>query len=85
MDVSAKDGTKQYAISVLVDIYGISAENIMAIGDNFNDMSMIMWAGIGVAMGNADDRLKKMTNHVTGRYYEGGVGPAIYELVLNKA
>lgn len=83
MEVSPKGGTKQTAVSVLADIYDIDPEQVMAIGDNFNDMSMLMWAGVGVAMGNADDRLKSMANFVTTRNYEGGFAHAVHTLVLN--
>ena len=82
MEITSKGGTKAEALSVLADIYEVDAENVMTFGDNFNDISMIMWAGIGVAMGNADDRLKNIANFVTARNYEGGVAKAIYEMVL---
>ncbi|WP_277813894.1 HAD hydrolase family protein [Mesobacillus subterraneus] len=40
-------------------------QEIMAIGDNFNDMDMLTYAGLGVAMGNAPDEVKKIADEVT--------------------
>ncbi len=41
-------------------------ENVVAFGDNFNDISMLEAAGTGVAMGNADDAVKARANIVIG-------------------
>ena len=54
LEIGAKDGTKAEALTVLTDIYNVKPENVMALGDNYNDLYMLAWAGTGVAMGNAD-------------------------------
>ena len=52
--IMAKDATKGLAVEILAGLYGVKAENVMAFGDSKNDASMLRWAGLGVAMGNAN-------------------------------
>ena len=64
------------------DLLGLRPENVMAIGDNFNDVEMISYAGVGVAMGNAPDAVKAGANWVAPDVEEDGVAAAIEEFVL---
>jgi len=64
------------------DLLGLQPENVMAIGDNFNDVEMISYAGVGVAMGNAPDAVKAGANWVAPDVEEDGVAAAIEEFVL---
>ena len=57
----------------------------MALGDNYNDLYMLAWAGTGVAMGNADQRLKDLADYVTDTNVNAGVAKAIYEIALQRA
>lgn len=84
MEISPKGGTKAEALTILADIYGAKPENVLAFGDNFNDLYMLMWAGTGVAMGNADERLKAVVDYVTETNTEGGVARAIERIVFNE-
>jgi len=54
----------------------------MAIGDSDNDLRMLEFAGLSVAMGNASEEIKAMANHVTLPFYEDGVAHAIEKFVL---
>ena len=45
---------------------GIPLEQIIAFGDNYNDLSMLKMAGLGVAMGNADEEIKQQVDRVIG-------------------
>ncbi len=54
----------------------------MTIGDNFNDVEMIQYAGIGVAMGNAPDGVKAMADWVAPTVEEDGAVAAIEEFLL---
>ena len=56
----------------------------MAIGDNFNDVEMLEFAGTPVVMANAVEPLKARGFHQTGGQDEAGVAQAIQRLVLNK-
>ncbi len=79
IDVSA---SKWNALKQLADEWGILPKEIMAIGDQGNDVSMISHAGIGVAMGNAPDDVKALANYVTTPIDQDGVAEAIEKFVL---
>lgn len=61
---------------------GLKAENVMTIGDNFNDVEMLEYAGIGVAMGNAPDAVKVLANWVAPDVERDGAAAAIEEFLL---
>ncbi len=61
---------------------GLKAENVMAIGDNFNDLEMINYAGIGIAMGNAPDDVKATANWVAPDVEVDGAAAAIEKFLL---
>jgi len=82
LEVMNKGINKGNAIRILAEIYGINREEIIAIGDNENDISMIEYAGLGIAMGNAVDTLKERADYITGNYDEDGVAQAIEKFVL---
>lgn len=67
----------------LADVLGIKPEEIMAIGDQENDIAMIEYAGVGVAMDNAIPSVKEVANFVTKSNLEDGVAFAIEKYVLN--
>ncbi len=64
------------------DLLGLKAENVMAIGDNFNDVEMIEYAGVGVAMGNAPEAVMAIANWVAPTVELDGAAAAIEEFVL---
>jgi Cof subfamily protein (haloacid dehalogenase superfamily) len=68
---------------IATKLLGISAENILAIGDNFNDVEMIDYAGIGVAMGNAPDDVRAIADWVAPHIESDGVAAAIEKFILN--
>ncbi|MGG3565003.1 Cof-type HAD-IIB family hydrolase [Neobacillus rhizosphaerae] len=61
---------------------GIEMKNVMAVGDSMNDLMMIKEAGIGVAMGNAQDIVKESADWITSTNEEDGVAKAIYQWVI---
>lgn len=75
---------KGVALAALAGHLGIAQEEVMAIGDSFNDLEMIKYAGIGVAMGNARSEIKEQANIVTTTNEEDGVAEAIERYVLEK-
>ena len=82
LEVMNKGVTKGNAVKRLAQMYGIHREEIIAIGDNENDMSMIEYAGMGIAMGNAEESLKNVADYITGDYQEDGVAEAIERFIL---
>lgn len=82
LEVMKKGVTKGNAVRILADMYGIGREEIIAIGDNENDISMIEYAGLGIAMGNAEEVLKSAADYITGDYMADGVAEAIERFIL---
>jgi Cof subfamily protein (haloacid dehalogenase superfamily) len=75
---------KGIALDFLAGRLGIRQEEVMAIGDSVNDLDMLAYAGLGVAMGNASPAVKAAANVVTGANDADGVAEAIEKYVLNK-
>lgn len=69
--------SKGAALSLLADYLSISRENIAAVGDYDNDLSMVRFAGIGAFTANAADELKKQSDLVVGSNAEGGVADLV--------
>ena len=65
LDISPKGITKGYALKRFCSFYGIDEKDAVAIGDDDNDISMIEEAGIGVAVANANIKVKNSANFVT--------------------
>lgn len=64
------------------DLLGLSAQNIMTIGDNFNDIEMLDYAGFGVAMGNAPLEVQAIAQWVAPSVEQDGLATAIEALIL---
>lgn len=73
IEIMNKSMNKAIAVKKVADYYGIPRERIIAFGDEKNDLHMIDYAGIGVAMGNGVDDVKNIANHVTKTNEEDGV------------
>lgn len=80
IEANCRDITKATGIKELISWLGIGMESVMAFGDNGNDYEMILSAGIGVAMGNAEESIKKAADRVTGSNTENGVAQMIREV-----
>ncbi|MDO4436244.1 MAG: Cof-type HAD-IIB family hydrolase [Cardiobacteriaceae bacterium] len=65
LEIVSPEATKAKALDFMAKRLGISAEHIMAFGDNFNDLDMLHYAGLGVVMGNAPDEIKAQIPHHT--------------------
>lgn len=72
-DIIAAEGGKAVGMKLFTKILGIMPEEMMAFGDAQNDMDMIEYAGIGVAMGNAEECLKEIADYVTTGVDDDGV------------
>ncbi len=76
-EIGGATTSKGEALRFLMEKMGVKKENLMACGDNPNDIEMIKLAGLGIAMGNAEDPVKKVADYVTLPNYEDGVAYAI--------
>lgn len=77
-----KNASKAIAMEKLGEHYGIKQSEMIAVGDGFNDLSMIEYAGLGVAMANAPEAIKNKANYVTLSNDEDGVAYVINKFVL---
>jgi Cof subfamily protein (haloacid dehalogenase superfamily) len=76
-----RDASKKNALKQLCADFQILPERVLAIGDSRNDVPMLRWAGIGVAMGNALPEVKESVRYVTASNNEDGVARAIDRFV----
>ncbi len=76
-----RDASKKSALQRLCADFQILPERVLAIGDSRNDVPMLRWAGVGVAMGNALDEVKQNVRYVTASNTEDGVALAIERFV----
>lgn len=84
LEINAIGATKGEGILHLAAYLGLKPEETMGIGDGGNDATMMQMAGVGVAMGNAEDSLKEIADHVTLTNDEDGVAAAIERLVWGR-
>lgn len=82
-DICAKGTNKWTAIKELASKLGIKDDEIMAIGDNINDIKMIENAGLGVAMGNGSPHVKAIADVVAPSNDEDGVAYVVKKYVLD--
>ncbi|MFD1900467.1 Cof-type HAD-IIB family hydrolase [Enterococcus termitis] len=81
IEVNHKNAQKGIAVAHVAKDRGISEKEVMTIGDNFNDVSMLQWAGVSFAMGNAELEVKDHAKYVTSTNLENGVGEAILRAI----
>ena len=82
LEVMDPKGSKSKAVQFLIERMKIDRNEIIAMGDNFNDREMIEFAGMGVAMGNAPDEIKKAADFVTDTNNNDGVRKALEHLLF---
>jgi Cof subfamily protein (haloacid dehalogenase superfamily) len=82
-EITVKGVTKASGISLLAETTGFAPEEIIAVGDSENDLHMIEYAGLGVAMGNAIPALKNAADWITGSNDEDGIADVIERFILN--
>ena len=83
VDITSPTATKGHALASCAAALGLARQQVMAIGDNFNDLEMLEFAGTPVVMGNAVEPLKTRGFHQTATQDEAGVARAINRWVLS--
>ncbi len=81
IEVNHKNAQKGIAVAHIAHERGIPLEDVMTIGDNFNDVSMLQTAGVSFAMGNAEIEVKEYAKYLTDTNLESGVGKAILRAI----
>lgn len=77
-----REASKRSALVRLCADFQVARERVLAIGDSRNDVPMLRWAGVGVAMGNAPPEVKESVEFVTASNAEDGVALAMERFVL---
>lgn len=81
LEVMHGKANKAEALKVVAEHYGIHKEEVLAVGDSYNDIEMLRWAGIGVAVGNAPQLVKEAADYVTFSNEEEGVAWILQNLL----
>jgi hypothetical protein len=84
VDILNGEVSKARGLAVLAESLGIKREEIIAIGDNINDVLMLEYAGLGVAMGNAQEMVKSRADYVTAGNDEDGIALFVEKLLQKK-
>ena len=77
LEITHSDAQKGIALSTIAKQLGIDLKDVMALGDNLNDVSMLERVGYSVAMDNAAPEVKTVAKYVTDSNENSGVGKAI--------
>lgn len=81
IEITHSDAQKGIALETIAERLNIDMQNVMAIGDNLNDVSMLERVGYPVAMDNATEEVKQVAKYVTETNEQSGVGKAIMKLI----
>ena len=81
IEINHIEAQKGVAVKRLAEAKGIDLKEVMTIGDNFNDVSMLEVAGVSFAMGNAEDGVKKVAKYEAETNVNDGVGKAILRAI----
>ena len=84
LEVMHPEATKGRALAAVAEYFGVKQDEVMAVGDSYNDLEMIRWAGLGVAMANAPSVVRKEADYVTCSNDENGVAEALERWVLTE-
>ncbi|WP_227935354.1 Cof-type HAD-IIB family hydrolase [Alkalihalobacillus deserti] len=83
LEFNDPEAQKGIALSYFADHIGVEMADVMSLGDNFNDETMLKMAGLGVAMGNAEEEIKALADFTTKTNTDHGVAFAIEEMLNN--
>ncbi len=82
IEVMPKDAGKGKALAHLAGLMGVEQQEVMALGDNTNDLPMLRWAGLGVVVGNGVEAAKAEADYVCTAERSLGVEEALKKFVL---
>lgn len=83
LELTNNEVDKGKSLNHLIKILGIHQDEVIAIGDGSNDLPMIKFAGLGVAMGNAADEIKKQADYVTDTNNNDGIAKVVEKFILH--
>jgi Cof subfamily protein (haloacid dehalogenase superfamily) len=84
LEIAPKVISKASALKFLLqNLYGIEMDDVIAFGDNYNDIELLQTVGLGIAVSNARDEVKAVANEITGDSKQDGVAHAIQKHLLD--
>lgn len=83
LELTPKGIDKAQSLQRLLNYLGLKREELMAFGDGFNDLSMLEYAGMGIAMGNAVDEVKAIADFITISNDEDGIALALEQILYS--
>lgn len=84
LELMHPEATKGRGLQAVAEYLGIPRKQVMGIGDNYNDLEMFKYSGFAVAMGNAEEEVKRHADYVTGSNDEDGVAEVLEKFVLSR-
>lgn len=78
------EANKARGLQAVADHYGIDRSEIIAVGDSYNDLEMMEYAGLGAAVANAREDIKRRADYVTRANTDGGVAGVIRRFILGE-
>ncbi len=85
VELTHRAASKGNAVKWLAERWGIARVEVIAIGDQDNDRSMIEWAGLGVAMGNAVESVKQIADYIAPSAAEDGAAAVVEKFVIRNS
>ncbi len=82
LEITNKSSTKGRAVKSLAESMGLQKRDTIAVGDSYNDMDMIEYAGMGVAVENAREEVKRKADYITASNLNDGVAELIEKFIL---
>lgn len=83
IEITHARADKRHGVNRLINMLGYNKQEIIAIGDNFNDVPLLEAAGLKILMGNAPEQLKPLANYVAPPLAEDGLAVAIEKYILS--
>lgn len=84
LEFNHSEAQKGIALQRLAEYLDVPLKDVVALGDNWNDVSMFQVAGLGIAMGNASDEIKKLADRTTKSNIEDGVAEVIEQILMER-
>ncbi|MEX6689285.1 Cof-type HAD-IIB family hydrolase [Danxiaibacter flavus] len=84
LEITNLNASKKQGVQKLLDVYEFNPQQIIAIGDNFNDIDMLQFSGTSVVMGNAPEEVKQVATFVTDTNNNDGIAKALERLFGDK-
>ena len=80
MEITPAASSKKLGVEYLLDYLGIESNDAIAFGDNYNDLEMLKFVGLGIAVENARETVKAAAKMVTGHGKKDGVADALEQI-----